>query len=321
MTKPFKARRGVALFAALALTAIVGLLVSGIVTSTRLARRGANSAHTDARLAAAADFALLTIAGGHRARGLADLPLGRPRVLDNVPTGDVSIDATVSATRLPHDLLWLVAEARPRSTWTAKRRVNLIARWHPMGGLPGAAIVSRGNVRLGPGVNIHADSTGEADCRVDQLGAQLIVGESAVVKSADTVRVQQAQSADDSLTYFLSAVQRARLNNASAIVRVGHDTTISNGRFDGVLLIDGGLAITGAFTGSGLIVARGAIDARAATVSFDGALMSFAPASDESFAVDLGAGTLRFSPCEIAHAIRRTMPLRAVRARSWSEMF
>ena len=320
MNTAHRARRGVALFAALAFMAIIGLLVSGIVTSTRLAGRASNSAHIDARLAAAADFALLTVAGEQRARGLADLPLGRARVLDNVPTGDASIDASVSATRLPHDVLWLVGEARPRSTWAGKRRVNLIARWQPMGGLPGAAIVSRGNVRLGSGVTIHADTTGEADCRVEQSGAQIIVGEAAVIKSEDSLRMRPVPSADDSSTYFLAATQRAHLNNAQAIVRVGHDTTIS-GRFDGVLLIDAALTITGSFAGSGLIVARGAIDAHAATVSFDGALMSFAPPRDESFAVDIGAGTLRFSICQIAHAMRRAMPLRVVRARGWSEMF
>jgi len=320
MNTVYRARRGVALFAALALTAIVGLLVTGIVTSMRLARRGANSVHIDARLASAADFALLTVEGDQQARGLADLPLGRARVFGSVPTGDAGIDATVSATRLPHDVLWLVGEARLRSAWAGRRRVNLIARWQPIGGLPGAAIVSRGNVRLATGVAIHADTAGEADCRVDQLGAQVIVGEGAVVKADDTLRVQQAPSAEDSSTYFLSAAQRARLNNAPTIMRVGHDTTIS-GRFDGVMLIDGALAITGSFAGSGLIVARGAIDARAATVSFAGALMSFAPEGEEQFAVDIGAGTLRFSVCEIAHAMRRAMPLRVVRARSWSEMF
>jgi len=321
MNPTYRARRGVALFAALALMAIVGLLVSGILASLRFARRGANSVHIDARLASAADFALLTVAGEQRARGLADLPLGSAQVFESVPTGDASIDATVSATRLPHDVLWLVGEARPRSTWTGKRRVNLIARWQPMGGLPGAAIVSRGNVRLRPGVIIRADTVGEADCRVEQSAAQVIVGEGAVVESEDTLRVQQAWSAGDSSTYFLSGAQRAQLNNAPAVVRVGHDTTIVNTRFDGVLLIDGALAITGSFTGSGLIVARGAIDARFATVAFDGALMSFAPPSDESFAIELGAGTLRFSVCEIAHAMRRAVPLRVVRARSWSEMF
>jgi hypothetical protein len=320
MNTVHRARQGVALFAALALTAIVGLLVSGIVTSMRLARRGATSAHMDARLSAAADFALLTVAGEQRERGLAELPLGRARVFASVPTGDAAIDATVSATRLPHDVLWLVGEARPRSAWDGKRRVNLIARWQPMGGLPGAAIVSRGNVRLASGVTIHADTTGEADCRDEQSGGQVIAGEGAVVKADDTLRVQQARSAEDSSTYFLSGAQRAQLNNAPTIVRVGHDTTIS-GRFDGVLLIDGALAITGSFAGSGLIIARGAIDARAATVSFAGALMSFAPKNEEQFAVDIGAGTMRFSTCEIAHAIRRAMPLRVVRARSWSEMF
>lgn len=320
MTARRRPRRGVALFAALALTAIIALLVGGVVTSMRLARRAATSVHADAQLTAAADYALLTIVAEQRVRRLADPPLGHATVFANVPTGDASIDATVSATRLPHDVLWLVGEARPRSMWSGSRRVNLIARWQPMGGIPAAAIVSRGNVRLGSGVIIHVDTTGDADCR-DPFGAQLIVGDSAVVTSADTLRVRHAPAADDSSSYFLSAAQRKLLDQAPGIARVAHDTTIVDGRFDGVMLIDGDLVITGPFNGSGLIVVRGVIDARAAGVSFDGALMSFAPRDDARVAVDIGAASLRFARCEIAHAVRSRVPLRVVRGRNWSEMF
>jgi hypothetical protein len=201
------------------------------------------------------------------------------------------------------------------------RRVNLIARWRLVGPIPGAPIVARGNVRLGSSVVIQVDSTGDTDCRADSLGAQVIVGTDAVVTSADTLRVRHAPTADDSSSYFLTSSQRLLLENAPGVVRVAHDTTIAGGQFDGVLLVDGNLVIAGPLVGSGVIVTRGSIDAHDGSVAFDGTLMSFAPRDDARFAVDIGAGTVRFTVCESAHAIRRISPLRVVRARGWSEMF
>jgi hypothetical protein len=201
------------------------------------------------------------------------------------------------------------------------RRVNLIARWRLVGPIPGAPIVARGNVRLGSTVVIQVDSTGDTDCRADSLGAQVIVGADAVVTSADTLRVRHAPTADDSSSYFLTSSQRSLLESAPGVVRVAHDTTIAGGRFDGVLLVDGNLVIAGPLVGSGVIVTRGSIDALDGSVAFDGTLMSFAPRDDARFAVDIGAGTVRFTVCESAHAIRRISPLRVVRARGWSEMF
>ena len=48
-------RRGVALFAALALIALVALLVAGATASTRASQRASRLAHTDASLTTAAD--------------------------------------------------------------------------------------------------------------------------------------------------------------------------------------------------------------------------------------------------------------------------
>lgn len=316
-----ESRRGVALFAALAFTAIIGLLIGGLVASGRWARRAVMSTQADAQLTAAADFALMSIIAEHRTRRLADLPLGRSGVFADVAAGDGSVEATVSATRLARDVLWLVGEARPRSQWSGMRRVNLIARWRLVGPIPDAPIVARGNVRLGSSVAIQIDSTGDADCRAELFGAQVIVGTDAVVAFADTLRVRHAPTADDSASYFLAPSQRSLVENAPGVVRVAHDTTIAGGGFDGVLLVDGNLVITGPFIGSGVIVTRGVIDARDGNVSFDGVLMSFAPRDDARFAVDLGAGTVRFARCEIAQTMRRLSPLRVVRARGWSEMF
>ena len=314
-------RRGVALFAALALTAIIGLLIGGLVASGRWARRAVMSAQADAELTAAADYALMSIIAEHGTRRLADLSLGRSGVFADVAAGDGSIEVTVSATRLPDDVLWLVGEARPRAQSSGMRRVNLIARWLLVGPIPGAPVVARGNVRLGASVSIQLDSAGDADCRAESLDAQVMVGRDAVVTSADSLRVRHTPTADDSSSYFIAPSQRSLLESAPSVIRVAHDTTIAGGGFDGVLLVDGNIAIIGSFVGSGLIVARGVIDAHDANMTFNGALMSFAPRDDARFAVDIGAGTVRFARCEIAHTMRRISPLRPVRARGWSEMF
>ena len=316
-----ESRRGVALFAALALTAIIGLLIGGLVASGRWARRAVMSAQADAQLTAAADFALMSIIAEHRTRRLADLPLGRAGVFADVAAGDGSIEATVSATRLPHNVLWLVGEARPRAQSSGMRRMNLVARWRVVRPIPDAPIVARGNVRLGSSVSVQVDSTGDADCRAESLGVQVMVGGDAVVTSADSLRVRHAPTADDSSSYFLAPSQRSLLEGAPNVVHVAHDTTIAGGGFDGVLLVDGNIAITGSFIGSGLIVARGVIDAHDGNMTFTGTLMSFAPRDDARFAVDIGAGTVRFARCEIAHTMRRIAPLRVVRARGWAEMF
>ena len=310
-------RRGVALFAALGMTAVIGLLIGGMVASTTLAQRSASATHVDARLNAAADFALGWLIEHQHARGLADLPLGEASVFGSVPTGASGIVATVSATRLPGGVLWLVGETTTGAAWAGRRRVNLIARWRQMGRVPPAAIVARGNVRLAAGVLVAADTTGDAECRVGANSLHVVTSPAAAVTSPDSLLIAVDSVALDSGTYLMSARQRSMLDSLPGVLHVTHDTTVSAGHLDGVVVIDGTLVIDGPVMATGLIVARGPIDVRAGSLTATGAVMSFA----SGLAIDVAAGAIRYAPCEVARALRRVFQLRPVNGRSWSELF
>lgn len=312
-------RRGIALFAALGMIAIVGLLIGATVASTTLAQRSASATHVDARLNAAPDFAIGWLIEQQHATGLADQPLGEPVVFSGVPTGTDGFVATVAATRLPGGVLWLVGEATTNAAWLGRRRVNLIARWRQIGRVPPAGIVARGNVRIAAGVVVAANTTGDAECRVPPNSSQIALPTGATVTSPDSLLVSIDSAARDSTLYLLSARQRTALDSFR-VVRVTHDTTLSSGRFDGLVLVDGALVIDGPVTATGLIVARGPIDVRAGNLTVSGAIMSFAaPAS--GYAIDIASGSIRYAPCAVARALRRAVPLRPVNARSWSELF
>ena len=98
-------RRGVVLFAALALMSVIALLVAGATASTRASQRASRLAHTDASLTTAADYALTNVLGDAQELGLADLPLGTPTVLDVPIPGAPDVHASVAVTRLPAGVL------------------------------------------------------------------------------------------------------------------------------------------------------------------------------------------------------------------------
>ncbi|HEY9228052.1 MAG TPA: hypothetical protein VIP11_15455, partial [Gemmatimonadaceae bacterium] len=314
-------RNGVALFAALTLMAIVGLLIGGTLATSTLAQRSTRLAHSDAQLNAAADLALNTVLADWRGRGLADLPLGR-EVRFDVPIVGSPIAASVFVTRLANGVLWIVADAGDASGATrGRRRLNLVARWPWLGELPRAAIVARGRVRLASGVIVTADTTGEPDCRAPAVPPAVMVGPGSELVSADSVSVAIDPSAADSSTYYIAHWQLPLHDSTSRVVRVRGDTTLSGGSFNGVLLVDGRLTITGSVAASGLIVVRGEVDARLGSLTLTGALLSLAPYNISRFGIDIGAGLIRHSRCEIAKEFRHAIPLRPVRQRGWVELF
>jgi Tfp pilus assembly protein PilX len=71
---------GVALFSALSLLALLGLLVAGGFATSLLDRRSAGVARTDAELSTAADYALQAVLAGWQTYGLADLQVGENAV-------------------------------------------------------------------------------------------------------------------------------------------------------------------------------------------------------------------------------------------------
>ena len=106
-----RARGGIALFAALAVMALIGLLVAGAVASSTAAQRSSRLSFTDAVLTTIADYALNTVLADPRGFGLADLTLGERAMFDiPVPTTK-DARVVVGVTRLPGGVLWLVADA------------------------------------------------------------------------------------------------------------------------------------------------------------------------------------------------------------------
>jgi hypothetical protein len=126
--------RGVALFAALALMSVIALLVAGAVASTRASQRASRLARTDALLTTAADYAGMFSVTSETT---ADLPLGAPTVLDAPIPGAPDLNVSVSVTRLPAGVLWMVADALAGAD-RGHRRVN------PWPGFRRSAGVSRG---------------------------------------------------------------------------------------------------------------------------------------------------------------------------------
>lgn len=306
--------------AALVILALIALLVTGALSSSRFADRSVEAQREDVALSAAADFAAHAVFARSIADSLAELPLGQPATFDIPVSGPLPIGASVAATRLPNDALWIVADAELAGRDSARRRVNVVARWRPLLPLPVAPLMARGAVRLRGGLTITADSGGDTDCAASTF-ADVAVAPGAGVTSADPVRTARDPRAGDSAHYALRAWQQIELAGLSGAIHVRADTEVSNSSFQGVMIADGSVSIVGPFTGTGIIVARGPIVATTNELSLTGALLSFANPSVGEFAIDLAGGVVRFSPCVVARALRRIAVLRAVSQRNWTEVF
>jgi hypothetical protein len=317
-----RTRRGIALFAALALMALIALLVAGAVASSTAAQRSARLTFIDAALTSAADYALNTILADPHDFGLADLALGQRTLLDISVPSMKDARVFVGVTRLPGGVLWLVADAASTDVDQGHRRLNLIARFPVVGALPEAGIVARGNVHLGRDVFFQADTSHDPECTAP-ASVDVVIAPGAHVSGGDSSRVAIRSSAADTSAYFLMASQLAVLDSARAIVHVRTDTTITGGsgnELDGILIVDGSVTITGAYAATGLIVARGRIQVSGGGFSLVGAMLSFAePAADP--AIDVSDAIVRYSPCAVAHAFRTALAPRPVSQRSWAEVF
>ncbi len=291
-------RHGIALLSALSLLTLLGLLIAGAVASVTVAHRATRVALLDGSLSADADYALMSVLGESATYGLADLPLGQARTFDVPPGAGIGVLTSVSATRLPAGLLWLVAVASIDGYDRGARRANLIARFPVAGAPPAAPIVARGGVALAADVTITPDGGGDADCAVTTSPAPL--------------------QTSDSVALFQTARQLAVLDSAPGVRHVRGDTTITSGTYNGMLLVDGTLTIDGPFVLIGLVIARGAIrSSHGLTVV--GALIS--QAAGPLPAIDLAGANIRYSPCATALALRLAAPPRSVRGRAWAEMF
>ncbi len=320
-----RARAGIALFAALALTAIVALLLAGAVASMTLAQRSSRLVEVDARLNESADYALSTVLADPDRFGLADLPLGVASRFDvPVPGAEgAGVSVSASATRLPGDLLWLESQAILDGRDGGARRFSLVARFPLAGSFPPAALVSRGDVHIGHDVVFLRDTSTDAECGKPAT-ADVVVAPGAHVMgttaSGDSVRTVVGAAASDSSTYRLSSRQVAALDSARGVVHVRGDTTIVGGALDGILVADGSITITGPFRAAGMIVARGRVIAVSGLFVGTGTILSFAPASATP-SIDLAGASITYSACTVDRAFRRAWLPRQVPKRGWAEIF
>ena len=307
-------RRGVALVAALLLISFIALLVTGSLSASTIADRAATLAQIDARLMSVADFVIHTPLVSPNSFGLAKLPLGIATPL-GVTSPDRDVDAHVSATRLSHGIIWLVADVAVPRVDQARRHVNLVASYASPMPLPSTPIVSRGDVRVGTNATFTADTAGDVDCRgIPSAFVTLAPGATATNVSPS---ITDARASDTS-TYGLLASQLAMLHGPG-VVHVLGDTTIA-GTFTGVLIVDGNLTLSGPFTATGLVIARGRVDAGSNLFAIRGAVLSFATPVSQP-AMNLGDANVEFAPCVIQETMWNVSILSAVKYRSWQEMF
>jgi hypothetical protein len=314
---PARPRRGIALVMALTLLALLGLAIAGGMAHTVASQRAATLSQNAATVDAAADRALGTVLGDANGYGLAALRLGETRTLNMDVADTPQLSTKLYVTRLAGGVLWMVAAVSLRADASAGRRVNLVARFPSVGALPPAAVVTRGTLRLGDGVRFTVDTSQDADCAAGLVPAA-IVAPGADVHAPSGVRVDTADVARDSATYYLTQAQLASLSTASGVVHVAGDTTITGGSVDGILIVDGSLTLHGTFAATGLIVVRGGIEASDAAVTARGALLSFNASNVSTILTDL---SVEYSPCVVAHVMRVALSPRVVRLRGWAELF
>jgi len=311
-----------ALVMALTLLALLGLAIAGGLAHTVVSQRATMLSQNAAVLDAAADRALGTMLGDANSRGLASLGLGETRAFSMDAADTPQISATLAVTRLAGGVLWMVASAAPRGDGVgaafAGRRVNLVARFPVIGAPPPAAIVARGNIRLGDDVRFTVDTTRDADCAAS-VGSDVIVGPGAPVRVPAGVRVDTADVARDSATYYVTVSQLTALSTAAGVVHVAGDTTITGGTFDGILIVDGSLRLHGTFAASGMIIVRGGVDASDAVFSLRGALLVYATPPNVS--TILTGASVEYAPCVVARVMRVALSPRVTRMRSWAEIF
>jgi hypothetical protein len=320
MTTRLRARRGIALVAALSIMTLIGLMIAGAFAAALLGEKSSRLAQSDALLSSGADYAITTVLADAPRYGLAELPLGVPRSFDVANPDAASVHSSVSVTRLPAGILWLVVDAAIAGVDQGHRRINVVARFPSLATLPPAPIVARGAVLARESVSFGADTSGDVDCAIrNALDVVTPPGVSALVSTG--TRAGVLASASDSSAYYMKARQLAMLDSNATVVRVRGDTTIAGGTFSGVLLVDGSLTVTGPFTATGLVIARGAIKAVAGGFALSGAALAYGVPLRDSTAIEIAHATIQYAPCAIANALRHAVQPRPVKQRGWAEFF
>jgi hypothetical protein len=316
-------RWGVALFGALSLLALLGLLVAGAFAATLLDRRSARFANVDAELTVAADYALQTVLAEWDARGLAAIRGGTTQASTMTIPGS-TVRATVDVTALSAGMLWMVATVRSERG-DETRRINLVARFPFEAYQPDAPLTSAGDVQLGAGVRFTLDTATDRGC-ARAPAAEVVLAPAAQLDVTDSTRapvvVARRTNVGDSAHYPLR-IDSSNRRDRSRVIYVAGDTTIADGAVgdaDGVLFVASGrIRITGRFAFSGLMIAGRGIEATSGETVLRGAVMAYgAPGTT---AVRLAGATVEFAPCITMHALKIAHAPRRVSSRSWAELY
>jgi hypothetical protein len=214
-------------------------------------------------------------------------------------------------------VLWIVADVAA-THGDGARRTNLIARFPFAPLLPAAALMSAGDVHLGDNVRFGLDAASEPGCPYAP-SPNVILGPGAELHTTGaepTIELRPASA--DSMRYLLG-LNVADLRPNPHVTYVAGDTTLQGGSGQGVLVATGRIRITGTFVFSGLVIAGRGIEATAGGTAIRGAVVAFGQPG--SIAVNLAGARLDYAPCIALRALRFAHAPRAVRERSWAELY
>ena len=318
--------------AALAVTMIAAL--AGLAGASHYAaveaRRAANRSARQEEAASAADAGIHWILDPWDGARRDSMALG---AIDSIIRGTHHDFARTRAfvTRITERLFWVasVGESAPGTVVEASRVHSLLVEVLPPVFPAGAALTSRGPVLAGTGVAIlgsDAPPPGWTDCVPgDSGGAPAVLVPEGVPATFDDGRqipgVGVSAAAADSSTYdrfgrvtarslagradvtlaagaMLSPPPDTAIHRAFPVIVAVGDLTVTNGRGQGVLLVNGRLRIEGPFSFFGVVVASRGIEITGPDVTIYGAVLS---AGSQGVAWRAG-GELRRSTCAVARA-------------------
>ena len=323
-----------ALVAVLAIVSLLAILAVATMSVTTRLSQGSVLATRDARLDAAASFALASALIEWRKRKFSSLGIGSSGKIDDVVQGG-PVGASVTVTRIGTEMFWIVAEAI--AVDDSRRVENLVVRLSiPLtDSMP--PLVVAGDVSLSRLLNVVRDST--PGC--SPAGPDLVVGPAASVSSVDgllpSLTIDRNPAAVDSASLsHIGALSIATLAASadvvlaagtsiqlpSGVVHALGDLTLAGGAGQGVLLVDGRLTLAGPVVFVGVIVARGGIQSAADGSDITGSIRTGPAGPGGNAALEITHPfTLRPSSCATQMVLRSAVIPRLVSGRRWAEIY
>lgn len=329
-----RSRRGMALIATLAIVSLVAILAVATLSVTTRLDQGSALAIRDARLDAAASYALASAVVEWRSESFSSLSTGASRSVDIAVSGS-PIVASITITRLSSQLFWVVADANDVDH--SRRSENMILRLM----LPRTdsipAFAAAGDVSMTRQVTVVPDSQPACHLSVPDL----MIGPHASLSSPDgalpPVTVGRSTAPTDSAYQLsLDAFDTAALaaspdvvlppgavvTTPSGVVHVAGDLTLSGGAGQGVLLVDGRLTIAGPIAFVGAIVAKGGLVTTAGGAEVTGSIRTGPQVGggNPTLAI-LHPFVIHPSSCAVQAVLTAAVTPRRVSGRPWAEIY